>query len=190
MGLQPHREQRDWTEGQLELLRVLWDGKGFSASEIARQIFADFGVHRSRSAICGKVRRIGLTRRCNSRVDAAHYAVRSTKIKKGRRTSRTTPVNKATVKHKSPSRYTFEEPIAPLNTPLASLEWGMCRAVSDASTWGQPLYCGHACGETESYCAAHKARFFQPEKPRVRHASEQSRADRARYRDSARWAGL
>ncbi len=94
------------------------------------------------------------------------------------------------------------EPVAPLNTPLCDtinvatgdkitgLEWGMCRAVSDTSTWGKPLYCGHACGETESFCAAHKARFFQPLKPRARHASKQSRADRARYRDSARWAGL
>ena len=183
-----HREQYAWDAEQDASLKDMWT-RGLSASEISRRMYASTGIFRSRSAICGRVRRIDLERRATSRQEAGRQAGKRS-AKKGKRTSRTTPVNKATIKHKSPSSYTFAETVAPLNTPLASLEWGMCRAVSDTSTWGKPLYCGHAGGETESFCAAHKARFFQPLKPRARHASEQSRADRARYRDSARWAGL
>jgi len=186
--MQPHRQQRDWPPEELDALRTLWEGEGLSAAEISRRLFSQSGILRTRSAICGKVRRIGLSRRASSRQEAALYA-RSTKRKpKGRRTSRTTPINKATIKHR-----VVEEappPVDPLNIPLDLIQWGVCRAVSDTSTWGRPLYCGHpTTHETDSFCPAHKALFFKPLQPRPR-VSEALRHDRKRYRDSARWAGL
>lgn len=185
---QHQREQQTWTPEHDEMLRNLWESAGLSASEIGRRMYEHFGVGRSRSAICGRVRRINLSRRCNSRVDAALYAVRSTRRKKGKSTARKSPVTKETIRHKDIQ--VAPPPIDPLHVSLELVQWGVCRAVSDTSVWGKPKYCGHACGETESFCAAHQAVFYDRAKAKKRIVSEELRHDRRRYRDSARWAGL
>lgn len=52
----------DWSAAEIADLKRLW-GEGHSASEIRRQLHSKHKILRSRSAVCGKVSRLGLDKR-------------------------------------------------------------------------------------------------------------------------------
>ena len=52
----------NWTDSELRILHELWE-KGISASKISATILVDLGKERSRSAILGKVFRLGIQRK-------------------------------------------------------------------------------------------------------------------------------
>lgn len=170
-----------WTDDRVETLKTLWTD-GLSASQVAAVLG---GV--SRNGVIGKVHRLGLPRRKE-------------------------PTRKIRVHHPKPRRPRVLTPS--INPPIvavrAIMEMPDLEPVKreDGTTYGVLTLpksgrcrwpCGDPLDETFAFCARksdgtycrhHTVLAWKPVKKRARHASEQSRADRARYRDSARWAGL
>jgi GcrA cell cycle regulator len=174
-----------WTDERVEILAREW-ANGESAAHIARTLG---GV--TRNAVIGKVHRLGLqgrapcrsgVKRQRARIDGkqARHAVLNRMLQaKGARIGEGPYAGRYAERQRRASERLAARPdpvSAPLNIPLADLTFGMCRAVSNTNDWGRPEYCGHACGETASFCDAHAARFYQPEKPRPVRAPFERRA--------------
>jgi hypothetical protein len=53
-------EQFAWTERAVELLKQQW-AAGLSASAVAGELGREFGIAPTRSAVCGKINRLGLS---------------------------------------------------------------------------------------------------------------------------------
>jgi hypothetical protein len=129
-----------WTEVEIETLKRDWlNGK--SAGLIARCL------RRSRSAICGKVHRLGLPLGTTQRVCAIPT------------TPRAKPMPKPVVVKKTPA------PLPPMKClPLIEIDRNMCHALVDANG---PLYCGRRVvrlesGKRSSYCVEHHHQYHKP----------------------------
>lgn len=173
-----------WDEERIELIHEHW-AAGRSAAQIARSLFDKYGEPLTRNSVIGKLLRTDAPKRMNPDI-ASVKAVKRIAEKRGKRISRTSPINPKTSKHKPVS--VTADPLAPLHRMLADLEPGMCKTVASTQEWGRPTYCGHpVTHEGASYCAGCASRFYVTieKKPRRLGASGVNR--RADYRDSARW---
>jgi hypothetical protein len=136
-----------WSSPEIETLTKDWLS-GLSATLIGQKL------QRTRSAVCGKVKRLGLPLGTSQRVKAS--------------------------KPKPPKSPTMPKPIVnksddvplPPSKPvrLFNLRRYQCRALLDASNALNPLYCGAPVARNEhgtrlSYCAKHCEIFYQRRVP-------------------------
>jgi len=131
--------QYQWTTERVNKLKTLWD-EGLSCAEIAKRLNAT-----SRSAVIGKVHRLGLSGRGGSRADVA-----TVKRIRNRKKAQTKPVSKV------PAFDTEPLPLASAydvgRKALVDLEFNECRwPVGD----GPYKFCAHDAIEGTSYCGVH-----------------------------------
>mgnify|MGYP000750564502 CR=1 FL=1 len=135
----------EWTEHRVEALKSLHH-QGQSASQIAKRLG---GV--SRSAVLGKLHRLGLLR--HRRVNASPLQIDRRLRQRAGIERRTAPIRKS-----KKLRAVLLDCVAvePLRVGLMDLGHGMCRwPVNDDRPH---LFCGNPwMGEHGPYCAAHKA---------------------------------
>lgn len=153
----------DWNDDQVEQLKALW-AEGQSCSQIARQI-----PGASRSAVIGKVHRLGLA----GRASPARERVQRT----------------STPKAKAPPPVPMPRPAMPPDPPMV-LESGAfvtLETVSDRTCrWpiGDPRerdfhFCGNAPRAGSPYCAGHCKDAYQPH---TNHATREDDGRRANGR--------
>lgn len=146
-----HMQKNDkiWTRAQLDKARDMFVA-GHSAAEISGQ------VGKSRSAVIGKIKRLGLTRK-------DHPTTRNTKQK-------TTNVKNGThgtdavpdVPPAPPPPFVPKVPVL-----LAQLRREHCRAIiGDVGPDGFAWYCGDPKAEGSSWCVHHHGLYLQPPKPK------------------------
>lgn len=192
----------EWTEEQVALLKTWWLEEGRSAREIAEALAARSPYVRfSRSAVIGKVYRLGLKRQ-----EASSVALENRKRAwDGRRKTRNNlddtnlarTVRAAVRKVKTPSppkviapptpESVAVEPIrlAPAMEPgsrtILTVRYGECRwPLGDPRSLTFSL-CGCKAKEGAPYCDEHHARAYQPKRPRAvpKALTEPSRQRRA-----------
>jgi GcrA cell cycle regulator len=148
-----------WTEERKELLKKLWL-EGYSASQVAAQLG---GV--TRSAVIGKLHRLGVTRAGTVRRAANPNAVRTARI------VRSKPIPKPRLVYVAPKE---NEPLEPLGETIDKAKYGQCLWIE-----GDPKQDGRICGrETggHAYCQHHRAAVYVPTKKReVKHDRTQER---------------
>lgn len=170
-----------WTPEEDDALRRLW-ATGLSSAQVARAMEAEGFTPRSRNSVIGRCHRAELPRRMESTKMRSYVAKRKTtpRVRVLDPVIRTKPLPSKPMVEKADS-------IAPLNIPLAELEFGRCHEVTLTNEWGRPRYCGHVAHLGSRFCAGHHARNFVSiaPKPRVRVQHDYSR--REDFRDSARW---
>jgi len=157
---------RDWPEPHTELLREKQAG-GFSASQIAALLNARFKTHYSRSAIIGKIHRLGLGRDRATIVFDAKRAARSL----GRKASAERRAQRAQAKAKAAPKlapHFADEALPAEDAPPAKLfqlidmEAHQCRW-----PYGDPKragfgFCGCAVFPGKPYCPEHVKRSAAP----------------------------
>lgn len=153
-----------WSQERVDLLTKLW-AEGLSASQIAVRLGC-----KSRSAVIGKVHRLGLSGRATtSRIASGKRAARA--ASKAPRTAK--PVGNPIIRALMAEPFTpsVEELDIPINErkTMETLEECSCR-------WpiGDPQHADfHFCGKSKvtglPYCEFHARRAFQPPQPRKRH---------------------
>lgn len=135
-----------WTDERIEQLKELW-----AAELSAAQIAAVLGAGISRSAILGKVFRLGLS---ESRPDGRRSQKRS------RHNGRNGPVGLA-LHRKCDGR---EKPLSPLPAETAITNEPLHLAFADLQTWhcrwpygdGPFTFCGHSRAGDGAYCRNHE----------------------------------
>lgn len=138
-----------WTEARIELLKKLWL-EGYSASQVAAQLG---GV--TRSAVIGKLHRLGVTRAGSVRRAANPNAVRTARI------IRTKPIPKPRLVYVAPKD---TGPLEPLGETIEKAKYGQCLWIE-----GDPKQDGRICGrETggHAYCQHHRSAAYVPSKKR------------------------
>lgn len=138
-----------WTEARIELLKKLWL-EGYSASQVAAQLG---GV--TRSAVIGKLHRLGVTLAGSVRRAPNHNAVRTARI------VRTKPIPKPRLVYVAPKD---TGPLEPLGDTIEKAKYGECLWIE-----GDPRTDGRICGrETggHAYCEHHRAAAYVPSKKR------------------------
>jgi GcrA cell cycle regulator len=142
-----------WTQARVELLKKLWL-EGCSASQVAAQLG---GV--TRSAVIGKLHRLGVTRAGSVRRAVNHNAVRTARIVRDK------PIPKPRLVYVAPKE---NEPLEPLGETIDKAKHGQCLWIE-----GDPKQDGRICGrETggHAYCQHHRAAVYVPTKKReVKH---------------------
>ena len=148
-----------WTDARVATLRKLWT-EGHSASQIAKQLG---GV--TRSAVLGKLHRIGAPRRNNTaRVSKTSRARLKRHVWRGPPKLKQPSIMEQIVRAHESQRVPLPDP---LNIPLVDLGPGMCRAVTDATRYAQTC-CGHAVEGEGPYCNAHAKLYRVPNVKRER----------------------
>jgi GcrA cell cycle regulator len=140
-----------WDDEQVERLKELW-ALDYSCSEIA----AELGGGITRNAVIGKVHRLGLDGRKES---------------KYKRTNQAKPSRRHPFKLR---RYLDQHPefdcvaVEPLHITLDDLKPHHCRAICGDNPF---TYCGHPKLDGASYCPSHYRAFYvTPIKPTARAA--------------------
>lgn len=138
-----------WTEARIELLKKLWL-EGYSASQVAAQLG---GV--TRSAVIGKLHRLGVTSAGSVRRAPNHNAVRTARIVRAK------PIPKPRLVYVAPKD---TGPLEPLGETIEKAKYGECLWIE-----GDPKHDGRICGrETggHAYCEHHRAAAYVPTKKR------------------------
>lgn len=130
-----------WTQERTEALSQLWV-EGLSGTEIASELG---GI--TRNAVIGKIHRLGLAGRVYVSRKAERVAPRRSKLVRKRK--------KALPMPKEPP-----QPCEPLNVSIRDVGAFQCRAITDASEWGNAKCCGHETREGESFCSFHQALYY------------------------------
>ena len=171
-------ELGDWSWERIEKLKRLW-AEGWTASGIASR-FGDV----TRSAVLGKVHRLGLSSRVASvhpkRPKRKHIAVIGGAIAKvkdarKRRKRHNDGDIRPPILPESIQPRTFDdikEPIS-LNVPLIELTSDSCRW-PNAEFESSFLFCGHVAKVGSVYCPYHSRVCYQPPQPRRDRALERS----------------
>ena len=159
-----------WTEAHLVTLRKLWaDGASYSA--IAKTI----GGGLTRSAVAGKVRRIGLPYRKDPKDSAAAYIRRVQNARKRAQAARKRAVVFIPNKVITPTKVDLLRTELALIAALPPMEPGLtiqsirpnqCRYMN-----GDPQSDGTLCGRLTaagSWCSQHRKLVYQPSKPKAR----------------------
>lgn len=156
-----------WTEANLATLRKLWT-EGASYSAIAQVI----GGGLTRSAVAGKVRRIGLPYRKDPKDGTAAYISR---VQRARKAARKRAVVFIPNKVLKPTKIELLRTEIALIAALPPLEPGLtietirpnqCRYMN-----GDPQTDGTLCGRltaSGSWCSQHRKLVYQPSKPKAR----------------------
>lgn len=139
------RRSGEWTDGEIELLERLWD-EGYTGGQIAKHF-----PGKSRSAIIGKVHRLGLA----SRKGPIEYLTPEQKLERRQAKDRARQVRwlKQRGPVLRPAKQKFEPPVweGYLNLPLLDLDKDQCRYSPSAD---KPfLFCGQPVVDGESWCA-------------------------------------
>lgn len=138
-----------WTSERIELLKKLWL-EGYSASQVAAQLG---GV--TRSAVIGKLHRLGVTRAGSVRRAPNVNAVRTARVVREK------------VERKPRLVYVAPRdigPLEPLGDTIDKAKYGQCLWIE-----GDPKQDGRICGrETggHAYCEHHRAAAYVPTKKR------------------------
>ena len=181
MGVQ-HDDKFSWTDANVDLLKSMW-----AAGKSAAQIAWAFGHDVSRSAVIGKIHRMGLNRRHG---ESRHKISREAKnsIRRAARAAKATASlmrgPKADLKElrRIEAEMNAEAPgdIGTARKGVVELEPNDCR-------WpiGDPLQAGfHFCGRTKldgiSYCEFHARKAFRQAPPRNGQFVDLQRAQRER----------
>lgn len=149
-----------WNPQRVQLLEEMW-AQGFSAAQIANELSRD-GVYFSRNSVIGKKSRMRLPGRPQDQARArAKIAGRKSRAIKAR------------IRARKPA----EAPLPPqdiilppddfacVEVSLMDLTANHCRSVLDKQdSHGLSLYCGNPVltGKSQSFCAGHHKRYFQP----------------------------
>lgn len=178
----------DWSAAEIADLKRLW-GEGHSASEIRRQLHSKHKTLRSRSAVCGKVSRLGLDKRATpSRpVRIASAADRSLSEKRraagqqgaAKRSGRgfrfgagpeePSPERKAglgKVHIKKPRLLAGQKPAD--GVPITELRPEGCKYALTADA--PHRFCGRPSAKGQVYCAGHMVGIHAPNQPGNPHA--------------------
>lgn len=142
------REGPLWTEARVARLVELWSER-LSAARIA----AALGAGVSRSAVVGKLFRMGLRRSEEQRYEAQAEGARRTSARRRAvdRSGRPGPPPLPT----SPLPPPTPCAVVPRLLPLALLQRGACRWPYEVD--GEARFCGHAVRGGRSYCPDHHA---------------------------------
>lgn len=167
-----------WSNAEAELVRRLWNEKGFSASRISAELRSQLGCHRSRNSVLSFVHRNkgfaereagGAARRRPAKADHLHAG----NIRNKRASRQVDPVYQPPVEAlpDAAEKRAFDE--ASLHVSLIeAINWGGCRfGVNDPAPGGQHLFCGLPTGEGETYCQHHAGRARRLRSP-VCHEAE------------------
>lgn len=168
-----------WTDEACELLRKRW-AEGASAAEVARELGCV-----SRSAVCGKAHRLGLTHTRTEEVRLNNIRRLTPKRERVRRTKPNKPakppryVNVRNVVHNLEARkrdpgvkaLPAADRTFPLARPWTTRKFGEC-----AYPVGEGADTLSCCAPTErTYCAACEAVMFRPIQPTLRKTMRLSR---------------
>jgi len=138
------QNDRIWTRAQLEQAREMW-----VAGKTATQIAAIVG--KSRSAVVGKMKRLGVLERATPPVKTVKRV--ATNVKK--LTQEPDPL--------PPPVFVSLKPVL-----LQNLKSHHCRAIlGDVGMDGFAWYCGDPRAEGSSYCSHHRGLYTQPLKERL-----------------------
>lgn len=143
----------NWTDDRVEQLKSLW-ADGLSASQVA---YALGGV--SRNAVIGKVHRLGLEGRANSRTVGRPRLPSVPKLRAPSHTRAIVPVIE-------------EEPLKLEDGGFATVVTvndRMCRWPIGDPKSSVFHFCGHAPEPGSCYCEAHARRAHQPGPPKRKH---------------------
>lgn len=172
----------DWKDEIVERLSKLWAG-GFSSSEIERTLASEFPSLQqriTRSAVIGKIHRLGLTRS-----PSMNIAARKTGSRKAAKRARAAAKPRAPAPVKSHSKLTGlfkagdnipKEPLPKEESPsdYAKL-YTLDELTATQCKWpvGDPRHADFGfCGDTRveglPYCTRHAIRAYRPPEPRVR----------------------
>jgi len=157
-AVQMSRFATDWSETDIAQLRELW-GKGFSASQIAKEL----GY--SRDAVLGRVFRLKLPKRRE-----AHHGQKSDRAVRPMVSECRPAIKAAPVKKRTPKGDKSVSPDAvgakilkseiwkplPGTSPVPLMERTGCRWPIDGEA-GAALFCNGAVEGSGSYCCAHEA---------------------------------
>jgi GcrA cell cycle regulator len=142
---QPSRS--GWSDARLTRLVELWNAR-LSAAQIARQL----GQGLTRSAVVGKLFRMGLTRDCAERTAARADGARESRRKQ--RAAQGRPFHpKAIPPPRQPPC-----PVRPLMTDILDLRPSSCRWPYAVEAGTQ--FCGHAKQRGSPYCPDHHRRAY------------------------------
>lgn len=130
-----------WSDTAItERVTELW--ADHSATQISEKIWEEYRVNITRSAVIGKLKRLGLTSEAKTEL---HPHARNLGQAGTRLTSR---------KRRAPRQYISPQvPQEPLNLTLIEVPPNGCRYIAGDDL----LYCGHPQHEGSSYCPAHHA---------------------------------
>lgn len=177
-----------WTETSLATLRQLWT-EGASYSAIAKVI----GGGLTRSAIAGKVRRIGLPYRKDPKDSTAAYISRVQRARKAAQAARKRAVVFIPNKVLKPTKVELLRTELALIAALPPMEPGLtiesvrpnqCRYMN-----GDPQTDGTLCGRltaSGSWCSQHRKLVYQPSKPKAIVRTVESDEKRRQLRELAR----
>jgi GcrA cell cycle regulator len=150
----PNPNDFDWTDAAVERLKELW-AEGHTGLTIGRQ----FGI--SRSAVIGKISRLGLSHKPRPRLPTVPLQAISVPkpVRKGQKRSETRPLKRNNRPLPPPEPY--QAPRPPPDPPIGSfdlleLRHGHCRwpSAGDGPKW---TFCGRPRAGESSYCEAHHA---------------------------------
>lgn len=164
-----------WTDERVETLKTLWN-EGQSASQIAKELG---GV--TRNAVIGKVHRLGLASRTQTKAEPAKPAKAEAPAKKPKlkAVEKTAPpaadkpapvVNTPKILPGFPHPPAPSEPLVDLvevdaaakKLSLLELNERTCKwPIGDPSA-GEFYFCGHAAAPGKPYCSSHVAAAYQP----------------------------
>lgn len=145
--------RRKWTDEILEYTKDRWL-KGFTATQIAREISEKFQTPFTRNAVIGKVNRMGIQRKDHIKkrnVNGAHVRAAPPAGGKVRIGKRTAPVLPAVIAAPQGEGVT-----------IMQLTEFTCRAIISHNSDAFARYCGHRTGRGESFCTWHRSLYFTP----------------------------
>lgn len=146
---QPAGSASGWTPDRVRRLVELWRNRA-SAATIARSL----GGGLSRSAVVGKLYRLGLTRDAAGRSDARAAGARHSLDKQCRGDRRPAPPEfpAAAAEALRPCA------VVPRRVPMESLQSVHCRWPYEFA--GDVVFCGHPAKAQSPYCPAHHRRAY------------------------------
>lgn len=163
-----------WTDERVETLKTLWN-EGQSASQIAKELG---GV--TRNAVIGKVHRLGLASRTQTKPEPAKSAKAekpAAKKPKLKPVEKAEPVEEKVVKVATPTIAPgFPHPPAPseplvdladvdaaaLKLSLLELNERTCKWPIGDPSKGEFYFCGQPAAPGKPYCSSHVAAAYQP----------------------------
>ena len=142
-----------WTQDEIEFLTKEW-----LAGKSAKNISLELNTGKTRNAVIGKARRLGL-----SQPRIAKSSPGPAEERPQRKTEKAKPVVKT---KKVPPKFFAPRPPLPGQSPIAitELRLSTCRAIvgHDDSIHHLAVYCGDQVFPGKPYCPSHCQLFFRP----------------------------
>jgi len=150
-----------WTDERTEILKTMWD-QGFSGTQIATALNCDL----TRSAIMGKIHRLGLPARKDCPSGRTHKAKTTRIVKKLAPEERKFRLPKAP-ELKASEKTDLDPDKSDFMVGLFSLKPSSCRyPLPSCESCGMHLFCGAKAAGDRSYCSRHSAICYRPARSR------------------------